>query len=169
MRGAIGKMGTFIGFAARQRRRAAEIRRELSPLAPSALQLTGGEPGWVASGHVAKAGEFFRVSVSGHLWLSKPLMLAFNAGELVWLRIGGQGPARKVTKLDAVYEAWADGPVEVFAKGLSAFKDASGAVEDAPRKALPGGVGVTVSSAPGPATTPSSSSRGTRIANPWRR
>ena len=152
MRSAFGKFSTFLAFAARQRREAARIKNELSPAAPGAPLLTGAEPGWTSSGHRVSAGETFRVTVSGHLWLSKLLSLGFTASELVWIRIGGKGPARKVTAPDAVYEAWADGPVEVFAKGLSFFRDDSGALATPKRGKLPGGVGVIVKGDPGPAT-----------------
>ncbi|MEM9726834.1 MAG: DUF3047 domain-containing protein [Pseudomonadota bacterium] len=144
MRGPLQKAGTFAAFALQQRRNAARIRGELSPLDPAALRLTGAEPDWVETGVSVEEGVRFRVAVSGHLWLSKPLAVAFNACEAVWIRIG-EGRPRKVFAESAVYAAWETGPVRVLAKGLSAFAgEGDGVLAPGPRKALPGGVGVRV-------------------------
>lgn len=143
-RGMFSKFGTFLKFAGNQRRNAVRIASELSPVDPQAMALDGGEVDWQDSGFVAMAGANFRVMVSGHLWLAKPLALGFDADQVVWLRIGGKGPIRKVHGPETVFTAWADGPVEVMAKGLSFWTSDSGAYTPAKRKASAGKVGIKI-------------------------
>ncbi|SIN83946.1 Protein of unknown function [Parasphingorhabdus marina DSM 22363] len=143
-RGMFAKFGTFLKFARGQRRNAGRIAGELSPLDPGALALNGGEAEWQDCGFVATSGENFQVAVSGHLWLAKPLALGFDADQVIWLRIGGKGPIRKVHGPETVFTAWADGAVEVMAKGLSFWTSDSGAYTPAKRKASAGQVGVRV-------------------------
>ncbi len=144
-RGMLAKFGSFLKFARGQRRNAGRIAAELSRLDPEALALDGGETDWRDSRFVAKSGENFQVSVSGHLWLAKPLALGFDADQVIWLRIGGAGPIRKVHGPETVFTAWADGPVEVMAKGLSFWTSDSGSYTPAKRKASAGKVGVRIS------------------------
>lgn len=143
-RGRIAKLKTFFQFVQNQRRNTARVRSELSRLDPDSIHLNGGEAEWSKTGFHAKSGENFRVIVSGHLWLAKPLSLAFNAGEAVWVRIGGSGPIRKVFGPETVFCAWANGPVEVMAKGLSFWTSGSGAYTPRKRKAAASHVGVQI-------------------------
>ena len=143
-RGGFSKFLTFLKFARHQRRNAARITSELSQIDADALCLNGGEPDWQNVGFIAKKGENFRVVVSGHLWLAKPLALGFNADQVIWLRIGNTGLIRKVRALDSVFTAWADGPIEVMAKGLSFWTSQTGAYTPEKRKASPGKVGVKI-------------------------
>ncbi len=143
-RGMFSRFGTFLKFARNQRRNAARIASELSPLDPEAMPLDGGETDWRDTGFRAEKGVNFRVTVSGHLWLAKPLALGFDADQVIWIRIGGKGPIRKVFGPETVFSAWADGPVEVMAKGLSFWTSDSGSYTPAKRKASAGNVGVQV-------------------------
>lgn len=149
----LAKFGTFLKFARGQRRNAGRIAGELSLLDPDALALNGGEAEWRDSGFVAKSGTNFQVTVSGHLWLAKPLALGFDADQVIWLRIGGRGPIRKVHGPETVFTAWADGAVEVMAKGLSFWTSDSGSYTPAKRKASAGQVGVRVSATTAAAAT----------------
>lgn len=143
-RGMFSKFGSFLKFAHAQRRNARRIASELSPLDPKSQHLSGGEVNWQDSGFVAKTGENFRVAVSGHLWLAKPLALGFDADQVIWLRIGGKGPICKVHGLETIFTAWAEGPVELMAKGLSFWTSDSGAYIPAKRKASAGKVGAQI-------------------------
>lgn len=155
-RGALAKAGTFLRFAAQQRRAAARVGRELGAPGAGAVRLNGGERDWTPTGFVASAGEAFRVEANGALWMSKALAVGFEPRLAIWVRIGGQGPIRKLLDNTCVFTAWADGPVEVIAKTLIEWADDSGGLLNPPDRAMAGGIGVTVAAAPGPADAPSS-------------
>jgi len=146
-----GKVVTFAKFVAQQRREAARIAGELSPLQPGAVTLNGGESQWVETGFSATAGSNFRVTATGAVWLSKPLALALEPRTALWVRIGGVGPVRKLLSDNGIFEAWASGPVEVMVKGLSEWAGEDGTLLPGARKKLAGGIAVTVAADDGAA------------------
>lgn len=138
------RAGTFIQFVRRQRRQGPALAKALRGPDPAApLLLTGAETTWTGTSHRVAHGDRFRVAVGGFHWLARPLQLAIEARSTVFLRIGA-GPVRKVVDQDWVYEAWADGEVEVLTKSLSEFTDEGGELLPGKRKAQGPGVSVAV-------------------------
>ena len=146
-----GKFMTFVRFIAQQRREAGRIAAGLPPAPSGALTVHGGEPGWTATGFEATAGQCFKVTSAGAVWLSKPLALAVEPRTALWVRIGGQGPIRKMLANECVFEAWASGPVEVMIKALTEWADGEGGLLPGARKKLGGGISVIVEPSSGPA------------------
>ena len=143
---------TFLRFAARQRGRLGAIRAGLPPPDASApLLIDGGEQEWKGVGFTARQGERFRLTARGFQWIARPLGLAIEPQNSLWMRIG-RGPIRKVLEADAVYEAWDDGEVTVFSKGLSEWADRDGAVLPGPRTRQGPGLSVRASATDAPAT-----------------
>jgi hypothetical protein len=56
----------------------------------------------------------------------------------------GDSPIRKVAASDAVYEAWADGEIELFSKAQSEWVDASGDIMPGSRKPKKPGISVAI-------------------------
>jgi hypothetical protein len=153
-RGALSKAATFARLVAQQRREAARIRAELPDApAPGQVRLDGGETAWLAVGLEVAHGARFKITAAGALWVSAPLAVGIDPRTAVWVRIGGTGPIRKLPANDWVFTAWATGPVEVFAKGLSEWSDHAGGLLPGKRKAMGGGIEVSASLTDAPADT----------------
>lgn len=143
-RNLFAKTRTFLQFARRQRRQFATIEASLVPPDEAvSLRIDAGEAGWRASGQQVVRGQRFRVTAQGYHWIAKPLGLVIEPKATLWMRIG-HGPIRKVLDADAVYEAWADGEIELFSKTLSEWSDRNGAVFPGKRKPLGPGISVAI-------------------------
>lgn len=151
-RSVLQRTGTFLRFMRQQRARLPELQAGACKPDPSApIVLTGGEPDWTASGLGVREGESFRVIASGHHWMSKGLGLVFDPVITLFVRIGG-APARRIGSENWVFEAWADGEVELLSKGLSEFADEAGNLLPGKRKALLPGIGVRIERTNDPAS-----------------
>jgi hypothetical protein len=153
-RSAFSKAGTFARLVAQQRREATRIRAEL-PAAPTPgqLRLTGGETTWLPVGLQVEAGTRFQVAAAGALWVSAALAVGIDPRTAIWVRIGGTGPIRKLPANTWVFTAWAAGPVEVMAKGLSEWSDPAGGLLPGKRKPMGGGIEVSAALTDAPANT----------------
>lgn len=144
-RSVLRRAGTFARFFSQQRARLPQIESELEPPDPAApIVLTGGEPGWTASGLEVHSGERFRVCASGHIWIAKGMGLVLTPAAAIFVRIGGSAPVQRIGANDWIFEAWAEGEVELLVKGLSEFADHSGELLPGKRPALKPGLGVRV-------------------------
>lgn len=133
---------TFVDFIRQQRRTLPQLRQTLSaPSAQPDILITGGEDGWTGTGYRVRKGDRFRLAAEGHLWLAKPLALVLEPRASLYMRIGGVA-LRKTVDNDWVYEAWADGEIELLSKGLSEFADTAGNL--LPGKRAPNGPGISV-------------------------
>src|SRR5262245_12058992 len=158
-RSAVSRGLTFARFAARQlgsrNRIASEIQAvESSPFATQGpiVQLTGRETSWQPAGLEVRKGERFMVSARGSIWLSKPLSVVVEPKSTLWLRIGGAPPIVKPARNDHVFEAWSDGEVEVFLKGLSEWASPAGDLLSPVRAATSGVIRLAQSKTDRPAT-----------------
>ncbi len=158
-RSAVSRGLTLARFAARQlgsrNRIASEIQAlELSPFTTQGpiVQLTGRETTWRPSGLKIRKGERFIVSARGSIWLSKPLSVVVEPKSTLWLRIGGAQPIVKPARNDHVFEAWSDGDVEVFLKGLSEWASPAGDLLSPARATTSGFIRLSLSKTDRPAT-----------------
>ena len=116
------------------------------------IQLTGSEADWKPTGLQIRKGERFAVSARGATWLSKPLSVVVEPKATLWVRIGDANPIAKPAENDHVFEAWADGEVEVFLKGLSEWASPVGDLISPARAATEGAVRVCLARTDRPAT-----------------
>lgn len=152
-RGSLAKAATFARFAVQQRRAAARIAGELGDAGPG-LRINGSETGWTDSNFTAVAGQPFRVSATGAVWVSRALALGFEPRAALWVRIAGHHRIAKLVANDWVFDAWATGRVELMVKGLSEWADAGGALLPGKRPALGEGFAVAVTAAATPSVNP---------------
>ena len=144
-RSILQKAGTFARFVRQQRRAVSDLASSLTPPDPNApLLIDGSEQDWTASGLRVSSGDRFRISASGHSWLAKGLGLVFDPSSGLFVRIGGKGPIHRIGDNDWVFEAWADGEVELLSKGLSEFADDNGTLLPGKRPAMKPGIGVRI-------------------------
>jgi hypothetical protein len=159
---------TFARFAAQQLRSRKRIASEIEAVesAPFIIHgpithLTGSETMWRPTGlHVCK-GESFVISARGSIWLSEPLSVVVEPKSMLWLRLGGTQPIAKPAQNDHVFEAWADGEVGLFLKGLSEWASPAGDLISAARAATKGSIRVCLRKTDWPATP-------SRAPNGWR-
>lgn len=151
-RSLLQRAATFARFYRQQRARLPQLEAHACKPDPSApILLTGGEAGWIGSGLAVQKGDRFRVKASGHHWMAKGLGLVFDPVITLFVRIGGS-PVRRIGNEDWVFEAWADGEVELLSKGLSEFADEAGNLLPGKRKALLPGIGVRLERTEDPAS-----------------
>ncbi|RBM07693.1 hypothetical protein NJLHNGOC_06590 [Novacetimonas cocois] len=154
-RSALKKAITFSRFALQQRKVRKVRLAEITPIGPSDVILDGSETSWSPTGFQATKGRRFSVRASGANIIDKRLALFVQPKFSLWIRIGGKAPIHKVLfDEETVFEAWADGTVEAFAKGLSLWADDAGTVMPGPRKRFGDGIGVLVSATDRPVTKP---------------
>ena len=86
---------TFLRFVARQRRRLGAIRAGLSaPDASAPLLVDGSETAWKGAGLTVRRGQRFRLTAGGFQWIARPLGLAIEPQNSLWMRIAA-GPIHR--------------------------------------------------------------------------
>lgn len=161
MRTAPGGGGTFLRFAWQQltkRGAALAALPSYASLAP-ALRLLPGETvsriveidllatdqGWRSSGVTVRRGQGFTLFADGAVWIAKALGVGAGPGTVLWLRIAGRAPIRKMTANATSFEAWDEGELELCLKPPGEWLDNSGRFDpDVPRTGASGKVAVTL-------------------------
>ncbi len=160
-RNALARGLTFLRFAAQQRGQRERVGREIDeaamkPFAVSGetIELRASDPDWRGTGLAVRKGERFTISARGAIWMSKPLAIVMEPRSCLWVRIKGAPGIAKISGNDHIFEAWADGEVEIFLKAMSEWASPSGDLMSRARAAAEGEIRVRVA-AGGAETTPS--------------
>ncbi len=117
--------------------------------ATGVLTVSPNDADWQPAGIEVAAGQSFTVDARGAIWMSRALALGFEPRMALWVRIGGRAPIQKLIGNRTTFIAWADGPVELFLKGLSEWASDAGDLLPGKRSGLTGEVVATVAVWPG--------------------